>query len=141
MLSSFYSGFIKKNTSKNLLCKISFKFGMANSSVLRLMANMWQVTVNEQSKVWGLWPLSCWDYRFKSFWGHGCLSLVSVVCYRVEVSCVRLITYPEESYWVWSRSPVRGGHESKMGWSATQKKKFNMTPNRAKAPYDKKKFN
>jgi hypothetical protein len=41
----------KKNTSKNLLSEISFKFCTANSNVLRLMANMWQVTVNKQSKV------------------------------------------------------------------------------------------
>jgi len=44
--------------------------------------------------------------------------------------CFGLITRPEESYrlwcvqWVWSRSPVKGGHESKAGWSATRKKNW-----------------
>jgi len=39
--------------------------------------------------------------------------------------CVELITRPEESYWllcvqaVWSRSPVRGVHDSESGLSAT----------------------
>jgi len=27
----------------------------------------------------GLRPLACWDYGFESRYGHGCLSLVSVV--------------------------------------------------------------
>jgi hypothetical protein len=34
----------------------------------------------------GLRLLTCWDRRFESRRGHGCLSLVSVVCYQVEVS-------------------------------------------------------
>jgi hypothetical protein len=44
--------------------------------------------------------------------------------------CVGLITLPEESYkvwlvqWVWSRSPVRGGHGPESGRSATKKKAF-----------------
>jgi len=38
--------------------------------------------------VWGvgLLPLACWDYRFESRLGHGCPSLVRVVCSQVEVS-------------------------------------------------------
>jgi hypothetical protein len=38
--------------------------------------------------VWGvgLRPLACWGYGFESRRGHGCLSLVSVVCCQVEVS-------------------------------------------------------
>jgi len=28
----------------------------------------------------GLRPLACWDYEFESHRGHGCLSVVSVVC-------------------------------------------------------------
>ena len=38
--------------------------------------------------VWGvgLRPLACWDCGFKSHGRHGCLSLVSVVCCRVEIS-------------------------------------------------------
>ena len=33
----------------------------------------------------GLRPLACWDRGFESHWGHGCLSVVSVVCCQVEV--------------------------------------------------------
>jgi len=38
--------------------------------------------------VWGvgLQPLTCWDCGFESHQGHGCLSLVSVVCCQVEIS-------------------------------------------------------
>ena len=38
----------------------------------------------ERSK--GLRPLACWDCGFDSRPGHGCLSLVSVVCCQVQVS-------------------------------------------------------
>ena len=34
----------------------------------------------------GLRPLACWDRGFESHWGHGCLSVVSVVCCQVGVS-------------------------------------------------------
>jgi hypothetical protein len=34
----------------------------------------------------GLRPLAYWDCGFESRWGHGCLSLVSVVCCQVEGS-------------------------------------------------------
>jgi hypothetical protein len=34
----------------------------------------------------GFRPLACSEYGFKSRRGHGCLSLVSVVCCQVEVS-------------------------------------------------------
>ena len=40
-------------------------------------------------------PLACWDYGFESRWGHGCLSLVSVVYRQVEVPAT-------------GRSPSRG---------------------------------
>jgi hypothetical protein len=38
--------------------------------------------------VWGvgLRPLACWDFGFESRRGHGCLSLVSVVCFQADVS-------------------------------------------------------
>jgi hypothetical protein len=29
---------------------------------------------------------SCWDYGFESRQGHGCLSLVSVVCGQVQMN-------------------------------------------------------
>jgi hypothetical protein len=34
----------------------------------------------------GLRPLAYWNCGFESHLGHGCLSLVSVVCSQVEVS-------------------------------------------------------
>jgi hypothetical protein len=34
----------------------------------------------------GLWPLACWDWGFESSWGHGCLSLVNIVCCQLGVS-------------------------------------------------------
>jgi hypothetical protein len=34
----------------------------------------------------GLRPFACWDGGFESRLGHGCLSVVSVVCCQVEVS-------------------------------------------------------
>ena len=50
----------------------------------------------------GLQPLACWDCGFESQWGHGCLSVVSVVCCQVERGlCDELITRPEESYRLW----------------------------------------
>ena len=38
------------------------------------------------SNVWGVRPFACWKSGFESHRGHGCLSLVSVVCCQVEVS-------------------------------------------------------
>jgi hypothetical protein len=34
----------------------------------------------------GLRPLAYWDCGFESRRGHGCLSVVSIVCCQVEVS-------------------------------------------------------
>ena len=34
----------------------------------------------------GMWPLAVWDYGFEYRRDHGCLSVVSVVCWHVEVS-------------------------------------------------------
>jgi len=34
----------------------------------------------------GLRPLACWDSAFESHRGHGCLSVLSVVCCQVEDS-------------------------------------------------------
>ena len=34
------------------------------------------------------WPLACWDCGFESHRGHGCLSVVSVVCCQVEFSAM-----------------------------------------------------
>ena len=32
------------------------------------------------------WPLACWDCGFESHRGHGCLSVVTVLCCKVEIS-------------------------------------------------------
>jgi hypothetical protein len=42
-------------------------------------------------------PLACWDCGFKSCWGHGYLSLVSVMLSGKGL-CVGSITRPEVSY-------------------------------------------
>ena len=34
----------------------------------------------------GLRPLACWDCGFESHQGHGCLSVLSVVCCQVEIT-------------------------------------------------------
>ena len=34
----------------------------------------------------GLQPLACWDCGSEFLFGHGCMSLVTVVCCQVEVS-------------------------------------------------------
>ena len=47
------------------------------------------VPVVARSKGVGLRPLACWDCGFESHRGHGCLSVVSVVCCQVEVSATR----------------------------------------------------
>ena len=36
----------------------------------------------------GLWALACWECGFKFHQGHGCLSVVSVVCCEVEGSAM-----------------------------------------------------
>ena len=46
----------------------------------------------------GLRLLACWDCGFKSQPGHGCLSVVNVVCLSGRGLCDGLITRPEESY-------------------------------------------
>ena len=49
----------------------------------------------------GLRPLACWDRGFESQRGHGCLSVVSVVCLSGRGLCVELMTRPEDSYRLW----------------------------------------
>jgi hypothetical protein len=43
-------------------------------------------TDEEEEEDVGLQPLACRDHGFESHRGHGCLSVVSVVCRQVEVS-------------------------------------------------------
>jgi hypothetical protein len=46
----------------------------------------------------GLWPLACCDRGFESYQGHGCLSVVCVVCCQVEVSATNWSFVQEEYY-------------------------------------------
>ena len=65
-------------------------YGYANSSEVFLCAAFCNVIIR-----WSRWPRGvrlgsvaprCWDCGFESHRGHGCLSVVSVVCCQVEVS-------------------------------------------------------
>jgi hypothetical protein len=49
----------------------------------------------------GLRSLDCWDCTFESRPGHGCSSVVFVVCCVSSGLCDELITRSEESYRVW----------------------------------------
>jgi hypothetical protein len=49
----------------------------------------------------GLQSSTCWDRRFKSHRGYGCLSVVNVCVLSGRDFCDGLITHPEESYRVW----------------------------------------
>ena len=53
----------------------------------------------------GLRLFTCWDCGFESLRGHGCLSIVTVVCFQVEVSatgylqsvvCLSVIVKPRQ---------------------------------------------
>jgi hypothetical protein len=54
----------------------------------RLRKNIatWPISVDARSKGVGLRPLTSRGSGFESRRGHGCLSLVSIVCCEVEVS-------------------------------------------------------
>ena len=45
-----------------------------------------------------LWPLNCWKRGFEFGWGHGCLSLLLVVCCVGRGLWEGPITRPEKSY-------------------------------------------
>jgi len=49
-----------------------------------LNVNRPPIPVPARSKGAGLWPLACWDCGFEPHRGHGCASLMSVVCCQVE---------------------------------------------------------
>jgi hypothetical protein len=60
--------------------------------------NIMPIPVAAQSKAWVCGRSRAWDCGFRSHRGHGCLSVLSVVCCQVEVSA-----------WGWSpvqRSPT-----------------------------------
>jgi hypothetical protein len=54
--------------------------------------------VAERSKAWVCSRSPAWDCELESRRGHGCLSVVSVVCLSGRGLCDGLITRPEESY-------------------------------------------
>jgi hypothetical protein len=96
--------------------------------ILRLSHRV-PVPVAERSRAWGCgrWLVGGWG--FESRWGHGCLSLVNVVRYLVEVSASGwspVQRSPTEctmsNECVWLRSPVRGGHDPASGRSTIEKK-------------------
>jgi hypothetical protein len=68
------------------------------------------------------WPLGCWDRRFESRSGYGCLSIcLYVVLYCVGRSlCDELITRPKESYYVSSTTTetLKRIPWPDLGWSA-----------------------
>jgi len=48
----------------------------------------------------GLQTLDCWHRGFESRWGHGCSSLVFVVCFERSGLPEELIIHSEELYWI-----------------------------------------
>jgi hypothetical protein len=77
--------------------------------------------------VCGLQPLDSWDGVFESRWGHGCSSLVFVVCCVGSGLCDELITGSEESNRLCvSVSDIEISTVKRprpeMGWGATGKK-------------------
>jgi hypothetical protein len=75
-------------------------------AIISLCRCQWPSGPNE-----ALQPIACWDCGFESHRGHGCLSVVSVVCLSGRSLCDGLITRPEESYrlrtcnWMWLGKP------------------------------------
>jgi hypothetical protein len=58
-----------------------------NVKVLRKTVRLGQHNPNDCAvQGVGLQSLTCWNCRFKSHWGHECLSSVSHVCCQVDVS-------------------------------------------------------
>ena len=55
---------------------------------------------------WGVsqWLLDCWDCGFQSHRGHGCLSVLSFVCYQVEVCAT--------GWSLFQRSPIECDREA-----------------------------
>jgi hypothetical protein len=58
------------------------------------------VWVAAQSKA-GLQPLACWDCGCESCQGHGCLSVVSIVCCQGDVSVMSWSLITEEFCQLW----------------------------------------
>ena len=64
---------------KNSLADVRVQGGL--TKVTDTLRNFLQIPVPERSKA-----IACWDYKFESHRGHGCLSVVGVVSCQVEVS-------------------------------------------------------
>jgi hypothetical protein len=66
-----------------------YKFRHTPAFLIRLSPLTQSVirSIGYLSAVWGvgLRPFACWDCGFEFRWGHGCLSLVSVMCWHIEV--------------------------------------------------------
>jgi hypothetical protein len=81
----------------------------------------------------GLRPLAYWDCGFESRLGHGCLSVVSVVCCQVEVSATGwslVQRSPTECMcvWVWSWSVEQWGSLGPQGAVDEPLKKKELVP-------------
>jgi hypothetical protein len=63
--------------------------------------NWSRISMLHHSRLVSPLPLACWNYGFETRWGHGCLSLVKVVCCQVEVS--------ETGWSLVQRSPTERG--------------------------------
>jgi hypothetical protein len=74
--------------------------------------------------------LAYWACGFESRLGHGCLSLVSVVCCQVEVSATGWSLFP--------RSPTECGVSKKRVWSWSVEKWGDLGPQGAVEPLEKK---
>ena len=61
---------------------------ISDERINKLISNLIKepVPAAVRSKASGLRPLACWDCGFESHRGHRCLSVVSDVCFQVEVS-------------------------------------------------------
>ena len=72
------------------------KLRLEAMSIKHLVSYCYELKVFQ--KAWVLRRLACWDCRFESRWGHGCLSFVNVLCYIGRDLCDGLITCPGKSY-------------------------------------------
>jgi len=82
------------------------------------------ILVAVQSKVLGLWLLDCWYHEFESCRGHGCSSLVFVLCCVGSGLCEELITCLQESNWVVTETFTSRQPRPKLGSYATTKNPF-----------------
>ena len=70
---------------------------MRQLNLVESPGNMMADTGGRAAKGIGLWPLACWDYRFESRRGQGCVSYEYRVLPGTDL-CVGPIPRPEKSY-------------------------------------------